>query len=90
MRQMRSDFREKFDSPRVKQILHRVIVLYVHPKIAVMFDHSRLGLENKFFPNKVADHLNFIRLMHSLSNHSVLETMDNWTVPKYNFIRHTI
>ena len=28
--------------------------------------------------------------MHSLSNHSVLETMDNWTVPKYNFMKHTI
>ena len=28
--------------------------------------------------------------MHSLSNHSVLETMDNWKVPKYNFMKHTI
>ena len=27
-------------------------VLYVHRKIAVFFDHSRLSLENKFFPNK--------------------------------------
>ena len=54
LREKLSDFREKqFDSPRVKQILHRVIVLYVHPKIAIMFDHSRLGLENKFFPNKI-------------------------------------
>ena len=30
-----------------------LIVLYVHPKIAIMLDHSRLGLENKFFPNKI-------------------------------------
>ena len=30
-----------------------LIVLYVHPKIAIMFDHSRLGLENKFFPNQL-------------------------------------
>ena len=30
-----------------------LIVLFVHPKIAIMFDHSRLGLENKFFPNKI-------------------------------------
>ena len=29
-----------------------LIVLYVHRKIAIFFDHSRLGLENKFFPNK--------------------------------------
>ena len=27
--------------------------LYVHPKIAIMFDHSRSGLENNFFPNKI-------------------------------------
>ena len=25
-----------------------LIVLYVGPKIAIMFDHSRLGLKNKF------------------------------------------
>ena len=50
LRQKLSDFREKcFDSPRVTQILR----LYVHPKIAILFDHVRLGLENKFFPNKV-------------------------------------
>ena len=30
-----------------------LIVLYVHLKIAIMLDHSRLGLENKFFPNKI-------------------------------------
>ena len=24
--------------------------LYAHLEIAIMFDHSRLGLENKFFP----------------------------------------
>ena len=29
-----------------------LIVLYVHRKIAIFFDHSRLGPENKFFPNK--------------------------------------
>ena len=29
-----------------------LIVLYVHQKIAIFFDHSRLGQENKFFPNK--------------------------------------
>ena len=35
-------------------------------------------------------HLYLIRLIHSLSNHSVGETMDNWTAPKYNFMQHTI
>ena len=29
-----------------------LIVLYVHRKLAIFFDHSRLGLENKSFPNK--------------------------------------
>ena len=47
-----------------------------------MFDHSRLG--------PVAHHLNFIRLIYSLSNHSFGETMDNWTTPKYNFMKHMI
>ena len=27
--------------------------LYVQPKIAIMFDHSRSDLENNFFPNKI-------------------------------------
>ena len=31
----------------------QLIVLYVHSKIAIMFDHIRLGLGNKFFPNKI-------------------------------------
>ena len=35
-------------------------------------------------------HLYFIRLIHSFSNHSVGETMDYWTAPKYNFLQHTI
>ena len=35
-------------------------------------------------------HLYFISLIHSLSNHFVGETMDNWTAPKYNFMQHTI
>ena len=30
---------------RVKQILHRVNSLYAHLKIAIVFDHSRFGLE---------------------------------------------
>ena len=30
-----------------------LIVLYVHRKIAIIFYHSRLGLKNKFFPNKI-------------------------------------
>ena len=29
-----------------------LIVLYVHRKIAIFFDHGRLGQENKVFPNK--------------------------------------
>ena len=30
-----------------------LIVLYVHPKIATMFDLSRLGLKEKFLPNRI-------------------------------------
>ena len=40
--------------------------------------------------NLVAHHLNFIRKIHSLSNQSFGETMDDWTTPKYNFMKHTI
>ena len=40
--------------------------------------------------NPVAHHLIFLRLNRSLCNHSVGETMVNWTVPKYNFMKHTI
>ena len=29
-----------------------LIVLDVHRKIPIFFQHSRLGLENKFFPKK--------------------------------------
>ena len=36
-----------------KKIYSKLIVLYVHPKITITFNHSRLGLENKFFPNKI-------------------------------------
>ena len=40
-----------------------LIVLYVHPKIAIMFDHSRLGLENKFFRNKLTQSLTTLILI---------------------------
>ena len=30
-----------------------LVVLYVHRKIAIIFDHSRLGLGNKLFPDKI-------------------------------------
>ena len=54
-----------------------LIVLYVHSKIAIMFDHSRLGLENKFPKqnNQVTHHLTRL-IDHSLSNHSDGETLD--------------
>ena len=55
-----------------------------------MFDHSRLGLKNKFFPNKIAQSPTTLILLIALY-HSVGETiMDNWTSPKYYFMKHTI
>ena len=62
----------------------KLIALFVHRKMAIFFDHSRLGLGNKFLPNKRSKlnpvtHLHcryLIRLIHSLSNHSVGETME--------------
>ena len=35
-----------------KKFYTELIVLYVHRKIAIFFDHGRLGLENKFFPKE--------------------------------------
>ena len=71
-----------------------LIVSYVHPKIAIMHVRSHLIRPGKqILPkqnNPVAHHLNFTRLIHSLSDHSVGETVDNWTFPKHNFMRHTI
>ena len=48
--------KEFANSSRVKQILHQVNSLYVYPKIAIIFDDRRLGLENKFFQNKMTQY----------------------------------
>ena len=37
----------------LNKFLIELIVLNVYPKISIMFDHSILGLENQFFPNKI-------------------------------------
>ena len=74
-----------------------LIALFVHRKIAIFFDHSRLGLGNKFFPNKRSKlnpvtHLHcryLIRLIHSLSNHSVGETMEIIGYPRDIIICNT-
>ena len=57
-----------------------------------MFDHSRLAAKKILLKqnNPVAHHHNFIRKIHSLSNHSMREIMDNWTAPKYTFMEDTI
>ena len=64
-----SAFSEKefANSSRVKFYIALRVFMYTQ-KIAIIFDHSRLGLENKFFLNKIAqsptyDHLYFIRLI---------------------------
>ena len=44
------------NSLRVTQILHQVNSLYVHSKRAIIFDDRRLGLENKFYPNKITQY----------------------------------
>ena len=44
-----------------KSVLYQVIiVLQVHLKIAVIFDHSRLGMEDIFFPNKITQSPTYI------------------------------
>ena len=69
-----------------------LIVLYVHRKIAIFFDHSRLGLENKQTKevkpkqkklNLTRLHcLYLIRLIHSLSSHSAGETIEITGYPR--------
>ena len=47
------------NSARMKQHLKSCTELigytavHTHPKIAITFDNSRLGIENKFFPKKI-------------------------------------
>ena len=56
LRERLTDFREKIiwqSKSRTNQFYIQLIVLHVHPKTAIIFDHSRLGLENKFFPNTI-------------------------------------
>ena len=46
------------------------------PKIAITFDHSRLGVEKKYIFSSVFDHLHHLYFIRVI----------NWTVPKYNFM----
>ena len=55
LRERLGDFTESWSS-RVKQILHQVNSLNANPKRAIIFDDSRLGLENKFSPNKITQY----------------------------------
>ena len=77
-----------------------LIVLYVHLKIAIFFDHSTLGLENKFFLDKDVKPSHpptprplLFKFVVSLT--TPLERLwrynyNNWTSPKHNFMQHTI
>ena len=72
----------------MKQILHRVNRLICTPKNSNHVRSQWIRPEKQILPkqnNPVAHHPNFIRLIHSLSNHSVGKTMDNWTAPIYNY-----
>ena len=57
-----------------------------HPTSLPSF--SKIGWPQLLAPGTLSQTmtLNFVRLIHSLFNHSVGETMDSWTVPKCNFI----
>ena len=57
-----------------------------HPASVRSF--SQIGWPQLLAPGTLSQTmtLNFIRLIHSLSNHSVGETMDSRTVPKCNFM----
>ena len=57
LRERLSDFRQKRVCKEFNEGLNKffimLIVLMYTQKIAVVFDHSRLGLENKLFLNKI-------------------------------------
>ena len=79
----------------MRQILLRVNSVICTPKNSNRVRSQYIRPGKQILPkqnNPVAHlhHLYFIRLIHSLSNHSVGATMDNWTAPKYNFMKHTI
>ena len=50
-----SDFRENNVTVEEwnKFYIELIILIYVHWKIAIVFHHCRLGLEDKFFPSKI-------------------------------------
>ena len=48
------------ESNKPIQFFIELIVLYVHPIIAIIFDLSRYGLENKFFPKKITQSPTYI------------------------------
>ena len=56
LRERLTDVREKsFDlqsKSQTDQFYIKLIVLQVHPKGAIIFDHIRLSLENEFFPKQ--------------------------------------
>ena len=75
-----------------KSVLHQVNSVTSTPQNS---NHQYIRPGKQILPkqnNPVANlhHLYFKRLIHSLSNYSVGETMDNWTAPKYNFMPQTI
>ena len=63
LRERLRDFREKRVCKQFKEGLNKsytelIVFLYIH-KIAIIFDHSRLGLENKLFLNKITQLLTY-------------------------------
>ena len=83
-------------SPRVKQILHQVNSLICTPKNSNLLRSQQIRPRKQILPKQKklnpVTHLHclyFIRLIHSLSSHSVGETnRDNWISPKHNFMQH--
>ena len=76
----------------MKQILHRINSLICTPKNSNHLRSQETGATKHILQdNPVAHlhHLYFIRLIYSLSNLFVGETMNNWTAPKHNFMQHT-
>ena len=70
LRERLSDFRENnLTAQEWNTFYIDVIVLYVYLKIAVIFDHSRLGLKNKFFPNKMTQlHPSTLPLLYKVNS----------------------
>ena len=57
----------------------KIAIIFDESRAVVALDHGRLGLENKFFPNKITQSPAYTTFIYKLCK-------INWTAPKFKFM----